>query len=351
MSAAYADFRQRRFFASLNGVRCVSILAVLWHHSPHSAYTPLTRGFLGVDLFFVLSGFLITTLLLREREVTGAISLRAFYMRRVLRIFPLYYATLLGLIALVLVWQPSAEFTTGFFRAVPWYATYTSNWGPKEDFFAHAWSLAVEEQFYLVWPPILVWLGTRRAALGLAAFLATNLALDFGVFGPDALDFGRNLAAFTAVGFGVVLGIALHAPRTFARIAPIVGHSGFVLLPLAVLIGLMWVPGDIAGWPRVCIHSAMTLLVAAVVVPTDHALSGFFRNKIAVHIGTISYGMYLLHGLCLIGTKTLLGRRDPEVVVPFFLIGTLITIVVATASYRFFEKPFLRLKTKFERRR
>lgn len=350
-SPAYTSFRRQHHFASLNGVRCLSILAVLWHHSPHTEFTPATRGFLGVDLFFVLSGFLITTLLLRERQATGTISLRAFYMRRILRIFPLYYATLLGLVALVMVWRPSVEFTSGFLRALPWYATYTSNWGPKEGFFAHSWSLAVEEQFYLLWPPILVWLGTRRAAAALVAFLATNLMLDFGVFGPRALEFGRNLAPFTAIGLGVLLGIGLHRPPSFAVLDRIVGRSWSVVLPLLALAALVFVPGDIAGWPRLCIHLSMTFLVAAVVVPQDHALSALFRNRVAVHIGTISYGMYLLHGLCLIGTSFILGRREPDVVLPFFLIGTALTVIVATASYRWFERPFLRLKTRFERRR
>lgn len=347
---AWIAFRQQRHFGSLDGLRCASILAVLWHHSPHGDLTPATRGFLGVDLFFVLSGFLITTLLLRERAATGTISLRAFYMRRLLRIFPLYYATLFGCVVLALL-RPGSAVSQDFLRVLPWYLTYTSNWGPTEDFFAHAWSLAVEEQFYLVWPPILVFAGTRRAVPALAVFLTGNVALDLGLFGPEALEIGRRLAAFTAIGFGVLLGIAMHQPRTFAWLEPFVGRHWSILLPLGALAALVWVPGDIAGWPRLAIHLAMTWLVAAAVARTNHGLASALRQRLVVHIGAISYGMYLLHGLCLIATHALLGRRDPGVVVPFFVVGTLLTVVVATASHRYFERPFLRLKTRFERRR
>jgi len=350
-AAAHAAFARRRHFASLDGLRCLSILAVLWHHSPHGEATPLTRGFLGVDLFFVLSGFLITTLLLRERDATGTISLRAFYMRRVLRIFPLYYATVLGLAALLTVWRPDTGLTAGFLHSLPWYLTYTSNWGPKEDLFAHAWSLAVEEQFYLLWPPFLVWLGTRRAAAALVTLLTAAMALDFGALGAPARDLVRPLAPFTAIGLGVLLGIGLHEPRPFAVIARIAGRRHAVLLPLSILAAAVWIPGDIAGWPRLLIHAAMTLLVAAVVIPEHHALAGLFRDPLVVHIGTISYGMYLLHGLCLIATHQLLGRRDPGVVGLFFAAGTVLTVVVASLSHVYFERPFLRLKRRFERRR
>src|SRR5262245_42024739 len=92
----YDEFRSRKTFASLDGIRCLSIVAVIWHHSVVGVpWLPGTeRGFLGVDMFFVLSGFLIVTLLLRERDKTGAISMREFYARRALRIFPPYYALL-----------------------------------------------------------------------------------------------------------------------------------------------------------------------------------------------------------------------------------------------------------------
>ncbi|MEZ5966593.1 MAG: acyltransferase [Planctomycetota bacterium] len=348
---AYSAYRRRRHFASLDGVRCVSILAVLWHHSPTIDFTPLTRGFLGVDLFFVLSGFLITTLLLRERDATGTISLRAFYMRRVLRIFPLYYAVLFGQALVLALLKPGSEMAKGFFDVLPWYVTYTANWGPKENLFAHAWSLAVEEQFYLVWPPLLALLGMRAATWLLVAFLALNQALDFGAFGPESIHLARKLASFSAVGLGVLLARLLHSPPSFARIAAWTGNHHFVWLPIAALAGLVWIPGDIGGWPRLCIHLTMAALVAAVVVPERHALMGLFRHRLVRHIGMISYGMYLLHQLCYIPVARVVGREPGWKTPVFFALGTVATVVVATFSYRTFESYFLRLKTRFERKR
>jgi peptidoglycan/LPS O-acetylase OafA/YrhL len=349
-ASTYADYRARRHMPSLDGIRCLSILAVLWHHSPHSDFTPATRGFLGVDLFFVLSGFLITTLLLRERDANGSISLRAFYMRRTLRIFPLYYLVLFG--QALWLWQRKSGTWVAdeFARALPYYATYTSNWGPQETLFGHAWSLAVEEQFYLLWPPLLCFLGPARALLPITALLVVNQLLDFGMFGAAWVDFGRRMAAYSAIGFGVLLGIALHTPSTFARAQAIAGGRHFIWLPLLALAGLVCIPGDTAGPLRLSIHLAMVALVAAVVVPRDHALSGVLRNKLVVHIGAVSYGMYLLHGLCFVAVGRVLNRENDDVLL-FFVLSTLLTWGVATVSFRTVEAFFLHLKTRFARPR
>ena len=140
----------------LNGMRAIAVTAVVWHHShPGIAELALTRrGFLGVDIFFVLSGFLITTLLLRERAEFGAISLRQFYVRRTLRIFPLYYAVLLALAAYFTFARQASE-REAFFAGLPFYLTYTSNWFDASGMMSITWSLSAEEQFYLLWPPLL----------------------------------------------------------------------------------------------------------------------------------------------------------------------------------------------------
>ena len=345
---AYAAYRARRHMPSLDGIRCLCILAVLWHHSPHTNSVPATRGFLGVDLFFVLSGFLITTLLLRERDASGTISLRAFYMRRSLRIFPLYYLVLFGQ-ALSLWYNKSGTVTASdYFQVLPYYATYTANWGPPELLFAHAWSLSVEEQFYLLWPPLLVWLGPKRAVVPIVTLFLFNQTLDFGAVDPFWVDVARRLAAYSAIALGVLLGIFLHHPRAFARVHAIAGHRHFIWWPLLALGGIVCVPGDIGGWPRLCIHMAMAALLAAVVVPADHALSRFLRWRPVAHIGMVSYGMYLLHQLCLIAVGRLINRENDDVYL-FFALGTVLTVLVATVSFRTLEAFFLRLKGRFAR--
>src|SRR5262245_44922164 len=154
MGPSYETYRDTKVFGSLDGLRCLSIVAVVWHHAAGSMIDhPLLRhGHLGVSLFFVISGFLITTLLLRERDRFGDISLRLFYARRSLRIFPLYYTVLLAYVLLAWLFESGSRFGQQFFHSLPAYMTYTSNWFVKmEDervIFYFAWSLAAEEQFY-----------------------------------------------------------------------------------------------------------------------------------------------------------------------------------------------------------
>src|SRR5262249_2721724 len=119
---------QMKRFDSLDGLRCLAIVPVVWHHAtPRPLEGVLGRGPLGVDLFFAISGFLITTLLLRERENQGRIAMRAFYMRRTLRIFPLYYLVLGAFVLHALLFREHGEARDHFLRSLPFHATYTTN--------------------------------------------------------------------------------------------------------------------------------------------------------------------------------------------------------------------------------
>uniref|UniRef100_UPI0025BF7B9B acyltransferase family protein n=1 Tax=Hydrogenophaga sp. TaxID=1904254 RepID=UPI0025BF7B9B len=124
-------FLALRRFDSLDGLRALAVIAVVWQHTAGKAFsgTPLaTIGGEGVTLFFAISGFLITTLLLRERDRRGTIDLRAFYVRRTLRIFPIYYLTLLTYVVLVWTFERDSEAGQEFFSNLPYFFTYTSNW-------------------------------------------------------------------------------------------------------------------------------------------------------------------------------------------------------------------------------
>ncbi len=180
---AYLTYLGRRYFGSLDGLRCLCILAVIWHHSPlmdpASPVQLLARGFVGVDMFFVLSGFLITTLLLREERDSGTISLSAFYWRRALRILPAY---LLLLSAMSLYWI-GVKGQHDLLPLVPYYLLFLANFLLAQiPLMSVTWSLSVEEQFYLLWPltmlllPLLAW---RRIAL-LVALIVVLLAFALG---------------------------------------------------------------------------------------------------------------------------------------------------------------------------
>src|SRR5512138_2233009 len=153
-SDAHARFLQTRTFGSLDGLRAIAILVVVWHHatSGEPRWPIAGRGFLGVDLFFVISGFLIVTLLLRERRRSGGISLKDFYVRRFLRIFPPYYLMLavVGAKAFLSPGNRSASVS----HDLPYALLYVSNLVPMQSMLAITWSLSVEEQFYLVVPAL-----------------------------------------------------------------------------------------------------------------------------------------------------------------------------------------------------
>lgn len=349
-AAAWSAYRHRRHFASLDGVRCLSILAVIWHHSPHPAIAPWTRGFLGVDLFFVLSGFLITTLLLRERDHHGRVSLSRFYARRTLRIFPLYYAFLLAMLAGLAWLAPDRPLTRGVFEVAPYYLTYTSNWAPvEESLFHHSWSLAVEEQFYLLWPPLFALLDRRLTVALLLLFLGASEAVDFGLL--DSLDPDRwwavRLAAFSAITIGVLLANALHSAAGFRAAHALARHRWFVLVPAASLLALMHVDGDIDGPARLGVHLSMATLLAAVVVNERHLGRRLLQWQPIVHIGVVSYAMYLMHMLCLIASRKVLALFGTQHVLPFFTLGVLLTVSVASLSFFTFERFFLRWKSRF----
>jgi peptidoglycan/LPS O-acetylase OafA/YrhL len=151
----HASYLETRSFGSLDGLRALSIAGVLWHHTAFSlgSWPLFNRGFLGVDFFFIISGFLIVTLLLRESRRTGTISLPNFYARRFLRIFPAYWAMLI-LVACVAYVKPGNS-SVDLKRELPYALLYISNFVPMWTMLSITWSLSTEEQFYLVVPGLL----------------------------------------------------------------------------------------------------------------------------------------------------------------------------------------------------
>ncbi|HEY9068052.1 MAG TPA: acyltransferase, partial [Burkholderiaceae bacterium] len=255
-----------RQIAGLNGVRALAVIGVVWHHGYRGPlpWPILHNGFLGVDVFFVLSGFLITTLLLDEQMATGRISLVNFYARRALRIFPLYYAVL-ALLAAYFLFAPGSTNAPAFIAELPYHASYTSNWVVLASLMGITWSLSTEEQFYLAWPPLLARLG-HGALWTLSAFLLLNQLVNFGFLDRWLAAHGLVYASlpilqvtFTPIVLGVALAYAVHAPlcrRALAQCTAGVRLLGWI----AVLLAVANVSGDVRGWPRLAFHLTTTLV-------------------------------------------------------------------------------------------
>lgn len=358
MTDDYLAFQRHTYLKGLDGLRCVAIIAVIWHHSASSEALPLLRrGFLGVDLFFVLSGFLITTLLIREKARTGTLSLRNFWMRRILRLFPIYYGVIAGMLAVLLVLKPSAPTTVALVRGLPIYGLYLSNWfDGGVALLDPMWSLATEEQFYLFWPTLELLCGPIVLGGLWTIFFIVNQLLNFGVLDPGITALvGVTPSAypnilqttFTPILLGVALAHLLHSPRGQAGIRKIVAFPHAPIAYAVVLLLLLsWPAQDISGSLRLSLHVAMTALLASVVLNPANGVTRALEHPALAYIGRISYGMYIYHMLGLHVARVVVERLHlPKLGV--FVLCLAITILGAALSYRFVERRFLDLRRRF----
>jgi peptidoglycan/LPS O-acetylase OafA/YrhL len=345
---AHQEFLRTRIFPGLDGLRCLSIILVMAHHISGLHHGFLGRGYLGVSLFFAISGFLITSLLLRERDAHGFISLARFYGRRSLRIFPLYYAVLGVYVLLVLLVEKGAKEKADFFNNLPAFLTYTSNWFvPQETnqriIFYFAWSLATEEQFYLLWPGVMRLAHRWGAVLFMAGLLVISLwapwAVERGQLDGSLLSV-RILASFAApICMGCLAAYAVHSPKGFAWMYRVLGHAWMPPLLLALVLAAVAVDGTPYGLTSL----VMTALVVSSCLRTQHWLMPVLTLAAIRHVGVISYGVYLMHMLALNIVRRALPGQGFAVT---FLVTLGVTVVAATLSHRYFESRFLRLKAK-----
>ncbi len=345
----------RGHMPALDGLRGIAVLLVLAHGFDviqtrtgpgHHVDLALDVGWIGVQLFFVLSGFLITGILLDTRD--NPHYLRSFWIRRALRIFPLYVAVLLV--------------ATLFGRASIYLWTYTSNFsvpfGHQEPTFPHFWSLAVEEQFYFVWP-LVVRLAGRRGVVALS-FVLTAVAIGsrlwarsrFGyeaayMFTPcrmDALAIGAGIAA-------LIRGDNLRRVVANSR-ATMLGLLGFGIVMTGAVLGHLARTGagmQADGYTLIALGFAVLLIAALPPLGWPARILSWSPLR---RVGTYSYGMYVFHAPfhILIGLPLLerLHWRQGSAFGLAYMIGaTLITLVLAALSYHLYERRFLALKQRF----
>lgn len=364
---AYHSYKSTRFFGSLNGLRFICISLVLWHHSPalgtlQDPVQLLQRGFTGVDFFFVLSGYLITTLLLREEERDGRFSITGFYWRRILRILPVYYLVVTACALYWVVVKGQAEYGP----LVPYYYLFLSNILIDDiPLLAPTWSLSVEEQYYLIWPALLLLLPTGwrvRIAVLSALILVCVLSASGALSGLGIRPIETGVAiwalptnSYTAILLGSLAAVLLHLPAGYAALFRVFGHRWVSLLAfVAVVVALQETPARLIGWPNLFLHAVMTCFIISIVIREDHVLHRALSLRPVARVGEISYGIYLYHliGLHfaneLAGILGLGGASGPWIVTVLFVIFSLI---IAEASFRTFEAYFLGLKDRRPRLR
>ena len=334
---------------SLDGLRAISIVLVLFGHLagtrsfpvPYHAADFFDLGSLGVRVFFVISGFLITGILLREVRASGGIDLPRFYFRRTLRIFPPYYAFLA--VAIVGGAAGALELNQGdILHAL----TYTMNYHPERSWhLGHTWSLAVEEQFYLLWPALLLLLGRRRGLWLAAIFVVMAPVIRVGAWDlVPSIRFGmshRFEMAADSIAIGCVLaGIDgwLRRQHLYARLLT---SRLFVVVPIAVVA-----IGTLQNRPRssAVLSTAMNVGIAlcvhrSVQYPHD-AIGRVLNARPLVWVGLSSYSLYLWQQVFL--------NRASSAAVCEFPLNVALAFVAATLSYYAIERPALRYRGRLE---
>ena len=341
---------------TLDGVRGLAILMVLAGHISQNlpGLTPQVRMWLmavanssaGVRLFFVLSGYLITTLLVQEIDRTGEVSIPRFYYRRILRIFPAFYCFLAAVVILER-WHPTGQTPQALVSAAGFTWNYAFLWihlPPAAAWnLGHLWTLALEQQFYLFWPLILATLGPKRSlwpALALVAwcpmarvatyYLVPSLRGDLGMMLHTAVD-------SIMIGCTAALIVAVYPRREWWTKF---GHRLSACALIWLVIASPLVSTLVRGAP-IAFGFTLDAIAAAGLIVTLHLgsespLQKAFAIAPLRALGAISYSLYLWQQLFLSPAR-LHGPADA-------FVGVAIAIIVATGSYFFIEKPLLRLK-------
>jgi peptidoglycan/LPS O-acetylase OafA/YrhL len=346
------------YMPSFDGMRGLAILLVVGHHSG----TPFFQGgFVGVDVFFTLSGFLITALLIKEFDANGRINFKYFYVRRALRLLPALIVMLIAFDVYALFALP-ADIARSFFEDSLLSLAYLTNWayasGRTYLFFAHTWSLAIEEQFYLLFPALLTCLLSRLSrrgvimavvALAVASCLWGLVLLATNVFWARVYA-GLDTRLWELL-IGCIIALVLSSDplldhlKSFIAGARLWAHmlAAGACVTLVTLTVAVSSSDPATSYLALSLSTLSTGILILYVVTVDQSL---FKRAVEwrslVFIGKISYGLYLWHAMI----YSILGRGSPL----HLMASTVLTLLISVVSYRWVEMPMLRLKSRFQSR-
>lgn len=319
---------------ALDGLRCFAVMAVVASHYQGGRFF---AGFLGVDVFFVISGFLITRLLCEEHERNGAIDLPSFWWRRAFRLMPALWVLLAATATLGV-----AGVVDENARAILGSLLYVRNWVQIFDpgtrtATGHTWSLAVEEQFYLLWPLAFVFIYRtwgRRAVRDLAAIAAAICAVESAILAHVASSFRMQFGLDGRAGIALLAGAALGASATI-RAPRWTGWVGaIVLAALATSSSFSFEWWGTVGYLTVTVATCMVIIEAT---RRGSLLERVLAFRPFVYVGTLSYSIYLWHFPMYQAAEHALGGGHRHAA--YLFAATFLTIVTACASYYLVEQP------------
>ncbi|HOZ68241.1 MAG TPA: acyltransferase [Chitinophagaceae bacterium] len=353
-----------KYIRQLDSIRAIAVLLVIVEHWIPKAnlHHRIPYGEVGVDVFFVLSGFLISRILLENKYAvdsglkTNSTVLKSFYIRRSLRIFPIYYIAIFAALFF------AAYTKTRIQIAFPWYLTYTSNWfmfyNGWDGILSHLWSLAVEEQFYIIWPWLILFVSKRWIPHLIIGFILTGILSNYLVW-HRPLGTVLTFTCFDAFGMGALLAwLQLSGGGMLKKSIPYFSIAA-ILAALLFLIGIWRFKHDLVPLRTLVSLIALWLIAYIVDFSAEGSLRGrwILDNRILIFLGKISYGIYLYHNFIpVINEYTLSKWLDPQLpafmqnhIEKLHLAENLVLLVLLSwLSFVLIEKRFLGLKKYFE---
>lgn len=369
---------EKPYFPALDGLRFIAFLAVFLHHATFYMDGDFSEnevwkffrysGWVGVDIFFVLTGFLITILLLHERENFGKFSIKHFWYRRILRIWPLYYlAFMVGFF--VAPFMFSTVFSNSGFIAISnqevdntaiWYLSFLGNWSVVLQGYGELrsitqlWAISVDQQFYILWPLVLLFVTGIRSSLFIGLlFILGAVAIRFfltqiGTQHPGI--YVHTSARLDSFVIGALLAQMLFYKPTWIDKFKWFYSLMFQVLSIIVLVTLLYfshqqehfaIRNGIYGYLVIALIISYLILVC---IKTNTFLVKILSSTPFIYLGKISYGLYIWHILALEILFYSIGRTEYQLLIP--ILGLPLTIFFGYQSYIYIEKPFLNYKSK-----
>ena len=359
-----------RYLPSIDSLRALAVLAVIIYHVDVN-YLP--GGFLGVDLFFVLSGYLISSLIIKEYRKTGSINLYNFYLRRARRLLPaVYFMITVGIILMVmfnevLLKKSHLDAIFGYIYSSNWWyifhkLDYFDSFGSQSPF-KHLWSLAIEEQFYMIFPLLFLLINSKKKGkdgtyklsksflyivLGLIFVSLVTHILLFDINNISRIYFGTDTRAFSLL-VGVVGAILYPMDKLNTKITPQenIVYSVVSLISIAILITIMIYTSEYNTWLYRGGFLLVAILSIIIIISSGKqhtVMAKLLSFKPVVFIGKISYSLYLWHFPILVLTTPVSEIGNPNIF--YVILRVILTFIVAIISYVFVETPIRKLGFK-----
>lgn len=355
----FEEYQSAKYFPALDGLRAISCLFIMTWHADFLGWGAL-NGFTGVTSFFVLSGYLITTLALREEAARGSLSLKAFYIRRTFRIFPAYYCVLALYCVLIfgLDIQSSIDRRPALGAAIPYYLFYLNEYSSQpiaEKFgmlppFFHSWSLGVEEKFYLIWPflgfTLLHRNPSRRVAIALA-FIAS-----FYCFRDNVIVTMIRLNFYVPILVGCILAVLMEQKKYYLILAKLAKPWSHVALLALFLTAQFCQVHRVEDFFYFIFPYAVAMFLVGLVAGKT-PITSLLQTRILSHLGLRTYGLYLLHLLSQNAVELFLkpGPAVPLWKSPFYFLACLtVTVIAAEVLHRTVEKPCIAIGRRLSKR-